>query len=181
MVNKIHIIGGAGGGKTTLAKKLGDALAFPYYDLDTIAWKDHQKVPLENRIQAVGQICAQPSWITEGIFLWWTETLLHQADAIIWLDLPFPVTGWRILKRHVLADLRGNNPHPGFLNLFNFLSGVMIAHYQRHPITPQAPDDDFAITRIGTRQFLAKHTDRLVRCRSQKQVDHFTNRLLASR
>ena len=37
--NRIHIIGGAGSGKTTLARRLGTLLDAPYYDLDEIGYE----------------------------------------------------------------------------------------------------------------------------------------------
>jgi len=168
---KIHIIGGAGSGKTTLAAQLADRLGYPCHDLDRIGWRDHQKVPLDARLKAVSQILSQPQWITEGIFLWWTEALFKQADLIIWLDLPFPVSGWRIIKRYVIASRRGNNPYPGMINLYQFLLGVGGAHYRKHPLMPESPDDDLAVTGVGMIQVLSNYPEKVIRCRQQRDFD----------
>ena len=138
--------------------------------LDQIGWDATGKVPLDKRMAAIDAILAQPQWVTEGAFLWWTDPLLEQAGMIIWLDLPFPLNAYRMIKRHILADLRGNNPHAGYRNLFDFMTGVGRRHYMRTPLTPNAPDDDFAITRAATQQILARYTAKLVRCRSPRDV-----------
>jgi adenylate kinase family enzyme len=173
MVNKIHIIGGAGSGKTTLAKRLSERLGCPSYDLDLVGWKEHQKVPLPERLKAIDAILSQPSWITEGIFLWWTESLFENADLILWLDFPFRVAAWRILKRHFLASWRGDNPHSGILNLINFLDGVGRGYYQRPPVGPESIDDDLAITRAATASVLAGYRRKLIRCKDQGEIDRF--------
>ena len=38
MARGIIIFGSAGSGKTTLGKKVGDKLGFPYYDIDDYIW-----------------------------------------------------------------------------------------------------------------------------------------------
>ena len=88
MHKKIHIIGGAGSGKTTLANLLSDRLSYPCFDLDQIGWRDHHKVFLDDRIEAIEEIISRPNWITEGVFLWWTDALLDAVDVIVWLDIP---------------------------------------------------------------------------------------------
>jgi hypothetical protein len=85
-----------------------------------------------------------------------------------------------MVKRHVLADLRGNNPHPGYRHLFEFMTGVGRRHYMRKPLIPNAPDDDFSITRAATRQEVARYPDKLVRCRSPWDVRSLQHQVLAS-
>jgi hypothetical protein len=173
MDRKIHIIGGPGCGKTTLARLLSDQLGCPSHDLDLVGWCDHRKVPLPERLQEIETILSQPSWVAEGIFLWWTEALFENADWILWLDLPFRVAAWRIFKRHILADWRGDNPHSGVLNLITFLDGVGRGYYRRPAVAPDSPDDDLAITRAATAAVLAGFGNKVVHCRNQKDVDSF--------
>jgi hypothetical protein len=42
-------------------------------------------------------IAGQPGWISEGCYLIWTKSLLYQADAIVLLEVSWPVAAWRIL------------------------------------------------------------------------------------
>lgn len=175
---KIHIMGGAGSGKTTLCRWLAATLGYPCYELDQIGWTAAGKVPLVKRLAAIEEILAQPQWVTEGAFLWWTDQLLADADVIVWLDLPFRITGWRIIKRHVWASWRGHNRHAGVLNLLRFIYSVGRAYYMKEPLQPQAPDDDFAITRAATKQVLSNHKEKLIHCRCQNETDRFRERVI---
>jgi len=100
---KIHIVGGPGSGKTTLAQDLSSRFHVPHYDLDKVNWEK------ENVIA----IAEQPAWVTEGIYLIWTEPMLYHADCIVLLEISWPVAAWRILHRHISKSLRGTNPYPG--------------------------------------------------------------------
>ena len=48
----------------------------------------------------LGRILEEPSFVTEGGFLGWTEQLFAAADHIIWLDPPLPVLVARHVRRH---------------------------------------------------------------------------------
>ncbi len=169
-LKKIHITGGPGSGKTTLAGRLCASLSLPHIDLDPVAWEPQGAVPLLVRKKRVESILASAGWITEGIFLWWTEPLMESAQAIIWLDLPFRVAAWRILRRHTLASLRGNNPHPGLGQLMRFLTSAGRQYHTRQPVPPSTPDDDFAVTRAATSQVLVRYRHKLIHCRTSDGV-----------
>jgi hypothetical protein len=173
MDKKIHIVGGAGSGKTTLAKRLAVRLGCASYDLDRIGWRNHHKVPLPERLDAIETILSQPCWITEGVFLWWTGILFENADRIVWLDIPFRLAAWRIVKRHILASWRRENLHPGIINLIKFLDGVGRGYYCRPAVEPESPDDDFAITRDATAGILASYGEKVVHCQNQSDVYRF--------
>jgi hypothetical protein len=105
---KIHILGGSGSGKTTLARNLSSLLHVPHYDLDAIGLKKGL-VTEEDAFAIAGQ----PGWVSEGVYLIWTEPLLYEADAIVLLEVSWPVAVWRIIRRHITKSLHGTNPYPG--------------------------------------------------------------------
>ena len=108
---KIHILGGPGNGKTTLAGALSSRFHVPHYELDQLGRKNGMRDAAY--IEDAFAIAEQPSWVTEGIFLIWTEPLLSQADYIVLLEVSWPVAAWRIISRHISKSLRGTNPYPG--------------------------------------------------------------------
>ena len=100
---KIHILGGPGSGKTTLAQCLSSRFHIPHYDLDRVDFKQENEVT----------IAEQPAWVTEGIYLIFTEAMLYYADYIIVLTAPWPVLTQRMIRRHILNSLRGTQAYPG--------------------------------------------------------------------
>src|ERR1700692_3169235 len=116
-VVRIHIIGGPGSGKTTLARNLSSRLHIPHYDLDKINWEH------ENALA----IAEGPAWVTEGIYLIFTEPMLYHADQIVFLEVSWPIAAWRIIYRHVSNSLHGTNAYPGINGiklLFLLLKGA---------------------------------------------------------
>jgi len=116
---KIHILGGPGSGKSTLAQCLSSTFHVPHYDLDTIGWKNGDRMAAY--IDDAISIAEQPGWVTEGIYLIWTDPLLYQADYIVLLEISWPVAAWRIIRRHISKSLRGTNPYPSIKLLFKLL------------------------------------------------------------
>lgn len=105
---KIHILGGSGSGKTTLGRHLSSLLHVPHYDLDAIGLE--KGLVTEEDAFA---IAAQPAWVSEGVYLIFTEPLFYEADAIVLLEISWPLAVWRIIRRHITGSLRGTNPYPG--------------------------------------------------------------------
>jgi adenylate kinase family enzyme len=109
---KIFIIGIAGSGKTTLAKRLTSQLGYPHIDLDTVRFpKSKDKVLLPELRPIIDELIEEPRWIIEGVYTGWTNSLLAAADKIIWLDTGAKRSATRILLRHALHRLRGTTQH----------------------------------------------------------------------
>ena len=106
--HKIFIIGIAGSGKTTLARRLAAELGLPHIDLDAIRYPHvKDKVLLPELRPVIDALAQEPRWVAEGVYTGWTEALLAAADRIIWLDTGAKRSAYRILRRHLTAALRG--------------------------------------------------------------------------
>ena len=177
-IRRIHILGMAGSGKTTLARQLAARLNAPCYELDVIGYENGSgaKRPLEQRQADVQKIGAQSSWIVEGAFLWWVDDLFAHADVIVWLDLHWRLCWWRIVLRHIKADFARNNRHPGFHNMLRFAAGVRPYYINSVPATPSAPDDDGA-NRAAVAQVLAAYEGKVVHCRRPADARAFLKQI----
>jgi uridine kinase len=150
---RVHIIGGGGSGKTTLARRLSARTRLPVIELDTRAEFDP----------------ASPAWISEGIFLWEIGHVLDRADMIVWMDLPRRVAFRRMVTRHIKLTVLRRNPHPGFRKMSRFVWGQR-EYYSAPARQPTGPMDWDALTRALTVEVLGPHRAKVVHLRSPRAV-----------
>lgn len=88
-MQRILVIGCSGGGKSTLARKLGAKLGIPVVSLDGIWWQPGW-VPLghEKFRPLVEKMVEAESWIIEGNYSDTFPLRLARADTVIWIDRP---------------------------------------------------------------------------------------------
>lgn len=101
-MEKIVIIGSAGTGKSTFARKLGSILNIKVYHLDRVFWQRGWVIkPRETRIDILQHLVQDKQWIIEGSYLSSSEPRLNAADTVIFLDNAPLVCLQRIIKRHL--------------------------------------------------------------------------------
>lgn len=102
---RIAIIGNAGGGKTTLAQKLGKNFSLPVFHIDDLQWdKSWEKKPKPMFQKTHSQLIKLDNWIIDGVGnkpeLY---KRLYKANIIVFIDLP--------VKEHLrLAKAREKTP-----------------------------------------------------------------------
>ena len=108
---RIVLLGCAGCGKTTLARRLGAGIGAPVIVLDDV-WRAHGG-NLEAFRAAMRQAHAGEAWISDGNFaLASFDIRLPRADLLVWLDRPRWICAARAIGRvfrpgeaHELKDL----------------------------------------------------------------------------
>ncbi len=96
-MDKIHITGNAGSGKTTLARELGAALDLPVFGLDKIVWQaGWVKTPREIVECKERELISKPKWIIEGV----SHGVRDAADVFIFLDVSRKTSIVRCAKRN---------------------------------------------------------------------------------
>ena len=101
---RIVVWGVTGSGKTTLARRLSDTLALPRIELDAIFWQPGWVETPDGEFRAKVQAAvdaAPDGWVLDGSYSRISDIYLSRADTLIWLDLPWRTTFWRLLKRTV--------------------------------------------------------------------------------
>jgi adenylate kinase family enzyme len=102
-MKRIAVIGNAGGGKSTLCRKLSKALDVPLYVIDKLQWKPGWiPADLKELLPKHNEIIARETWVIDG---WGTEEMLksrfERADTIILVDHSLWLHYWWSAKRQI--------------------------------------------------------------------------------
>lgn len=102
-MKKVAVFGNAGGGKSTLSKRLSEITGLPLYVLDKIQFQSGGvEVSDAEYKHSHEQILAADGWIVDGFGS--IETLwprLDRADSLVFVDLPLYVHFWWVTKRMI--------------------------------------------------------------------------------
>ncbi len=109
-INKIHIIGAPGSGKSFLARRINQTCQHPHLDLDDIFWDKNipnytTKASIENRTADLENFLQNEKYIIEGVYYDWTQHSFDNADTIIYLDTDVYKRTYRIAKRYIKRKL----------------------------------------------------------------------------
>jgi adenylate kinase family enzyme len=100
-VRTVSIQGISGSGKTTLGAALAARLGVAHLETDALVhgpgWAETPDAALREQLTP---ILRDDGWVIDGDYERKLGTLvLDAADTVVWLDLPFRVTMWRLLRR----------------------------------------------------------------------------------
>ena len=97
---RVAILGGAGAGKSTLARRLGDALGAPVIHLDRLAYRaEWVRVDAETFRARLAPLVGAPTWVADGTYPEVADLVLGRADLILWLDQPVWRRLWRAWRK----------------------------------------------------------------------------------
>ena len=100
---RILIWGATGSGKTTLARRLGEALNLSVIELDDLFWQpDWQETPAEEFRAKVREALDATSegWVCDGNYRSRIgDIAFAQADTVLWLHLSWRLSFLRLFKR----------------------------------------------------------------------------------
>jgi adenylate kinase family enzyme len=108
-MRRVAVFGNAGGGKSTLARRLTEATGLPLYVIDIIQYKDGKykaKEELGGKISAEAyrdvhaDILRRDQWIIDGfesVALAWER--FAAADTLVYVDLPILTHYWGVTTR----------------------------------------------------------------------------------
>ncbi|MGH6992460.1 MAG: hypothetical protein ACREEH_03910, partial [Caulobacteraceae bacterium] len=103
-LRRIAILGGAGAGKSTLARKLGEALDVPVIHLDLLAYGPGWARRSAESLQAdLAPRLQSTDWLVEGTYGEASALPLPLTDLVLWLDQPAWlrfIRAWRKTATH---------------------------------------------------------------------------------
>ncbi|AFY77151.1 adenylate kinase-like kinase [Pleurocapsa sp. PCC 7327] len=107
-MKKVAVFGNAGGGKSTLSKRLSQITGLPLYVLDKIKYRSGGiEVPQEDYKHTHEKILETDRWIIDGFGCMETLWLrLNEADSLVFVDLPLYVHLWWVTKRLLVGRFK---------------------------------------------------------------------------
>jgi adenylate kinase family enzyme len=115
-MRKVAVFGNAGGGKSTLARRLAEITGLPLYVIDLIQFpegryrpreKDGGKISHEEYVNLHKEILGRDRWIIDGfdgVALAWER--FAAADTLVHVDLPILSHYWGVTKRFIGGQFR---------------------------------------------------------------------------
>ena len=107
-MKRVAVFGNAGGGKSTLARRLAALTRLPLYPLDLIQFRaGGGRVPHEEYLRAHAELLRLDEWIIDGfgcVASAW-ERFAH-ADTLVYVDLPLAMHYWWVTKRLIQGQFR---------------------------------------------------------------------------
>jgi adenylate kinase family enzyme len=168
---RVLVAGTTGVGKTTTARRISQVLGVPHTEIDSLqhgpGW-----VPRPTFREDVEAYTSEPAWVTEWQYRDVRAMLADRADTLVWLDLPIPVALWRLVRRTVRRSVRrevlwnGNVEPP----LWTFFTD------REHIVRWGIRTARNGLRKVSALEESAPHL-RIVRLRSQREVDRFVERL----
>jgi adenylate kinase family enzyme len=101
---RVLVAGSSGAGKSTTARSLATALGLTYTEMDAL-WHGPGWVSRPEFESDVEALLAAGRWVTEYQYRPVKERLMAQAQAVVWLDHPFPLVAYRLLRRSLVRAL----------------------------------------------------------------------------
>ncbi len=167
-MKKVAVFGNAGGGKSTLSRRLAEITGLPLYVLDILQFRDGVYRPDEKdggklsdleyaRIHR--EILGRDEWIIDGygsLSTVWER--LSAADTLVYIDLPVMAHYWGVTKRFATGLLRNPRGWP-----------------ENSPIW-ESTLDSYRVIWLCHRGLTPKYRQRIAEAASSKQVHHLTSR-----
>jgi adenylate kinase family enzyme len=137
-MNRIAVVGATGSGKTTLAGKIAQRLGIPHLETDSLYWGPNWKpIPLDEFRLRMDTVTRSEQWVVDGNYSKVRDLVWGRADTLVWLDYPFLLVFWRLLRRSIprvfsRVELWNSN-YETFRNIFLSRDSLFVWLFQSYP------------------------------------------------
>ena len=101
---RVHILGAAGSGTTTLGAALAARLRCPQHDTDAFFWLPTDppftdQRPAAERVALLAPLLAESAWVLSGSLCGWGDVFIPLFDRVVFLALPRDARMARLRRR----------------------------------------------------------------------------------
>ena len=111
LINKarrINVVGTSGSGKSTFARRLASMRGIPSIEMDALFWKSNwQESTDEEFLPTVQEALVPDAWVLDGNYTRTLPIKWSRTQAVVFLDLPFHQTVYRVTRRAIQRSLSG--------------------------------------------------------------------------
>jgi hypothetical protein len=105
-IQRVNVIGTSGSGKSTFGRQLADLLGLPFIEMDNVYWGPSWTKPADEEfIPKVKTITERSLWVLDGVYSQTTPLMWRQVQLVVWLDLSFFRTIFRVSARCIKRSL----------------------------------------------------------------------------
>jgi len=167
-MRRIHIIGSAGTGKTSLAEKLAQCLGIPHVELDDLHWEENwQEAELEIFRGRVHQALSGDAWVVDGNYSKVRDIVWERVQLVVWLDYGLMVAFWRLLRRSLRRWLTGEllwgRNRESLGNLFFSRDSLLLYQLKTHRSRRESYQAKLQDPAYRSIRFLRQHSPRQTR------------------
>ncbi|MEC5397454.1 hypothetical protein [Uliginosibacterium sp. H1] len=106
----VNVLGCSGSGKSTFARRLAAALGVRYIEMDAVFWEPAWTEPTDERFFARLRHTLSEGdgrWVLDGSYTRTIPIKWPQVRTVVWLDMGFALTVWRVFRRALQRAWRG--------------------------------------------------------------------------
>ena len=102
-MRRVSVVGAAGSGKSTFARRLASHLGVRHVELDALYWGPRWTPrPPEDFLADAERAVTEDAWVIDGSYSSLQPAVWTRADTVVWLDLPMPLVITRVYQRTLL-------------------------------------------------------------------------------
>jgi adenylate kinase family enzyme len=104
---RINVVGTSGSGKSTFSKLLAKKMDLPYVEMDALHWKANWKESTDEELfNKLKNALSSEEWVLDGNYSKTEHLKWKQVQMVIFLDLPFYLVLYRIIKRSLVRGFK---------------------------------------------------------------------------
>jgi adenylate kinase family enzyme len=112
---RINVVGTSGSGKSTFSKLLAKKMDLPYVEMDALHWKANWKESTDEELfNKLKNALSSEEWVLDGNYSKTEHLKWKQVQMVIFLDLPFYLVLYRIIKRSLVRGFKRQELWAGY-------------------------------------------------------------------